>query len=264
MNPFDGLFLQMCGVSAASASFLLFFFWLLQTKTNNAGSVDLGWCLSLLAACLAAFFLGAGIFERKALILFMVLAWSMRLSFLLIHRLLYSADEDPRYAGIRRNWGVKANQNFFYFFQFQAGVAVLLALPFYLSAQNSQPLSGWEMAGFLIWLTGFIGETLSDHQLTVFKRVLANQGKPCDQGLWKYSRHPNYFFEWIVWIGYFVYACGSSWGWVSIFSPLLMLHFLVNVSGIPPAEAQALKTKGQAYCDYQKRTSPFIPWRQRT
>ena len=97
-------------------------------------------------------------------------------------------------------------------------------------------------------------------QLALFKAQPASKGRVCDFGLWKYSRHPNYFFEWLVWIAYFVFALGSPWAWVGLASPLLMLFFLTRMTGIPPAEARALASRGDAYRDYQRRTSAFIPW----
>jgi steroid 5-alpha reductase family enzyme len=96
--------------------------------------------------------------------------------------------------------------------------------------------------------------------LKLFKAQPAAKGRVCDFGLWKYSRHPNYFFEWVVWIGYAVFALGAPLGWIGLASPLLILFFLLCVTGIPPAEARALATRGDAYRDYQRRTSAFIPW----
>lgn len=264
MNPFDSGFWTMALVTGTVSFFIMLFFWLLQLKTRDAGPVDLGWALGLMTASAVSFFLGAGSPERKALVFLMGLLASGRLALLLMARLRRGGAEDPRYQAIRAGWGKNANLNFFFFFEFQAALIVLLALPFFISAQNSAPLSFFEAAGFLLWLTGFLGEALADSQLSVFKKDPANKGKPCEAGLWKFSRHPNYFFEWTIWIGYFVFACGSPWGWVSIVCPLLMLHFLVNVSGIPPAEAQALKTKGDLYRAYQKRTSAFFPWRPKS
>ena len=180
---------------------------------------------------------------------------------MLFGRLIGSAKEDPRYQEIRKNWKNGETWKFFLFFQLQGLIALVLSLPFLITAFNTKPgISSWEMAGFYIWALGFMGEAAADRQLRLFKLNPANQGKPCNTGLWKYSRHPNYFFEWIIWAGYFVFASASPWGWVSIISPLLMLYFLTSVSGIPPAEAQAIRTKGEAYRQYQKATSPFFPW----
>lgn len=87
----------------------------------------------------------------------------------------------------------------------------------------------------------------------------ANKGKICEIGLWNYSRHPNYFFEWLIWVSYFIFALGSPWGWLSIICPLAILYFLLKVTGIPYTEAQMIKSRGQAFIDYQKTTSAFVP-----
>jgi steroid 5-alpha reductase family enzyme len=104
------------------------------------------------------------------------------------------------------------------------------------------------------------GEALADFQLHRFKADPANRGKTCRAGLWNYSRHPNYFFEWLVWCAYALYACASPGGWAGLACPLLMFYFLFRVTGIPLTEAQAVKTKGEDYLDYQRTTSVFVPW----
>lgn len=101
---------------------------------------------------------------------------------------------------------------------------------------------------------------LADRQLARFRADPANKGKVCQAGLWNYSRHPNYFFEWLVWVGYAVFALGSPWGWLGLIAPALMLHFLLNVTGIPMTEELSLKSKGDAYRAYQRTTSAFVPW----
>ena len=117
-----------------------------------------------------------------------------------------------------------------------------------------------EWLGCALWLVALGGETLADRQLAAFKDDPANRGKVCDSGLWRYSRHPNYFFEWLVWVSFFLFALPSPWGWTTIFAPALMLFFLLRVTGIPYTEQQSLRSKGDAYRAYQRVTSPFIPW----
>ena len=112
----------------------------------------------------------------------------------------------------------------------------------------------------MIWLLSLTGEALSDAQLAAFKRAKANHGRVCDVGLWRYSRHPNYFFEWMIWIAYFVFALASAWGWVAAIGPLSILYLLLRVTGIPLTEEQSLRSKGDAYRHYQKTTNAFVPW----
>ena len=112
----------------------------------------------------------------------------------------------------------------------------------------------------VIWLIAVGGESVADWQLKQFRGNPANKGKICQQGLWCYSRHPNYFFEWLVWVSFFVFALGAPWGWTSVFCPALMLFFLLRVTGIPMTEELSVRSKGEAYRQYQRTTSPFVPW----
>ena len=149
----------------------------------------------------------------------------------------------------------------FIFFQIQGVLLAGLSLPFAWICVNANPfISPVEWLGLMLWCGAFVGESVADRQLDRFKSDAANRGKTCRQGLWRYSRHPNYFFEWLMWVAWFLFACGSPLGWLSIYAPLIMLHFLVNVTGIRPTEAQALKSRGADYRRYQETTSPFVPW----
>lgn len=238
----------------------MFCFWLLSLAIKNASVVDIGWALGLVF--LAWFYVhkGPGNLLRSALILLMVTVWGMRLCALLVIRLMRDPVEDKRYQKIRSDWGPGANWKFLALFEFEALLDVLLSLPFFLIAIDPSPRLGlFEITGILLWITGLIGETLADEQLKKFKADPANKARTCDKGLWYFSRHPNYFFEWLMWVGYFVFACASPWGWMAIISPLIMLHVLLNVSGVPLSEAQALATRGENYRRYLESTSLFVP-----
>ncbi len=124
---------------------------------------------------------------------------------------------------------------FFGFFQLQGILAAILCAPFAVVSMNKSPaLSPIEIAGIALWVVAILGEILSDHQLQAFRYKPENKGRVCDVGLWSFSRHPNYFFEWLIWVSYYLFACGASNGWQTIFVPLLMLFFLTKVTGIPP------------------------------
>ena len=169
--------------------------------------------------------------------------------------------EDGRYQQLRRDWGEQLGVKMFFFFQAQAVLLVVLTVPFLLAARNPAP--GWhplEIAGLVLWLVALGGEALADAQLARFKRDPANRGRVCAVGLWRLSRHPNYFFEWLVWIAYALFASASPWGWTTFYCPALMLYFLLVVTGIRYTEDQLLRSKGDAYRAYQRRTSAFIPW----
>jgi steroid 5-alpha reductase family enzyme len=109
-------------------------------------------------------------------------------------------------------------------------------------------------------LIGMVGEAIADWQLEKFKKDPANKGKTCTAGLWNYSRHPNYFFEWLMWIGCATIALASPWGWLGLLSPALILYFLLGATGIPATEAQALRSRGDEYRAYQRSTNAFVPW----
>jgi len=117
-----------------------------------------------------------------------------------------------------------------------------------------------EIAGVCLWCTALAGETVADAQLSAFKRIAANQGQVCDVGLWRCSRHPNYFFEWLVWVAYFLFALGSPLGWLAAIGPASILYLLLRVTGIPLTEEQSIRSKGDAYRRYQATTSAFAPW----
>ena len=180
---------------------------------------------------------------------------------LLSDRILGDKPEDPRYADIRERWGSFIGLKFFFFFQFQGVLVVLLSIPFALLALDPlDRITGYEWAGLLLWAIALGGEMISDAQLKHFKADPDNEGHVCDVGLWHHSRHPNYFFEWLVWVSYFIAALATDYGLWTIICPLVMLFFLLRVTGIPATEAHALQSRGEEYAEYQRTTSMFIPW----
>lgn len=201
-----------------------------------------------------------GLFPR---VLTAVLAgvWSFRLgAYLLSHR-VGGREEDGRYRSFRSKWGDRAQRNFFILFQAQAVFVVLFSLPFI--AAMSAPREGIDSAvllAVLIWLISVGGEALADQQLARFRSRPENKGKTCRMGLWRYSRHPNYFFEWLHWWTYVALCLGSPYWFLSLIGPVLMFVFLFRLTGIPYTEAQALKSRGVDYEQYQRETSVFFPW----
>ena len=137
----------------------------------------------------------------------------------------------------------------------------MLAAPLLAACLNPAPaIHPLEWAGLVLWAVTLAGEAVADRQLEVFRRDPASRGRTCRSGLWRYSRHPNYFFEWLVWVAYFVFALASPWGWATVYCPALMLYFLFRVTGIPATEEQAVRSRGDDYRDYQRTTSAFVPW----
>ncbi|MDO8279159.1 MAG: DUF1295 domain-containing protein, partial [Burkholderiaceae bacterium] len=165
-----------------------------------------------------------------------------------------------RYRHLREHWGGHQGK-FFAFFMFQAALVLLFALPFIAVARNPvQGLTPMLLLGLAIWVFAVVAEGVADRQLARFRAEPANHGRTCRSGLWRYSRHPNYFFEWLHWFSYVALAQGSDLAWLAWSGPVVMYVFLRWISGIPFTEANALRTRGDDYRDYQQRTPMLIPW----
>jgi steroid 5-alpha reductase family enzyme len=248
-----------------AASALMLALWAIQLRTGNAAIVDAGWAFNLpLAAWLYAW-LGHGDPVRTALLVGMYTLWGGRLGGYLLATRVVGRVEEGRYVDLRRRWRTHVAAKFLAFFQAQALLDVLLSLPALVVALNPRPGLGLpELLGLGLWATGLLGEVVADAQLSGFRRNPANHRRTCAEGLWRYSRHPNYFFEWVVWVGYAAFALGSPGGAAALSCPALVLYFLFRVTGIPATEAQALRSRGDAYRRYQQTTSAFVPWFPRT
>jgi steroid 5-alpha reductase family enzyme len=250
---------------AAAVSALMLLLWLIHFPLRNAAIVDAGWAggLALLGVLYAV--MGAGWGLRRAAVATMALIWGGRLALYLLLTRVIGHPEEGRYVQLRREWRTRVPLKFLGFFQFQALLCVLLSTPFLLASRNSAPgLSILEWAATLLWLGAMSGEILADAQLTAFKSDPANRGKVCRTGLWNYSRHPNYFFEWLIWVAFALLALPAPYGFFGMVSPALILFFVLRVTGIPATEAQALRSKGEDYRQYQRTTSAFVPWFQRS
>lgn len=234
----------------------------LSQRLKNAGIVDVAWSFSFGLLCLVFAYIDNGYFPRKALILAVTLSWSIRLGVYLVLRLIGEhPHEDRRYHALRENWGTRAEIMFFLLFQLQGFLIVILSVPFAVAcADPTEFIRTTEWIALGICVLGLAGEIIADAQLQHFKRNPANKDRTCSYGLWNYSRHPNYFFEWIIWCGFFVFVAASPGGWLSFYCPILMLFLLTKVSGVSLAEEHAVKNKGEEYIRYQKNTSAFVPW----
>src|SRR5262249_52979555 len=240
---------------------LMFVLWLIHFPMRNAAIVDAGWAggLAILGVLYAA--MGEGFAARRYLIGGMVALWGFRLAIHLLTDRIIGHPEEGRYQELRRQWKTNTPLRFLLFFEFQALLCLGLSPPFYLASQNPAPaLSIVEYAAVALWALAIAGESFADRQLAAFKRDPANRGKTCRGGLWSYSRHPNYFFEWLIWVAYALFAIGAPYGWIGLISPALILYFLLRVTGIPATEAHALRSRGEEYRRYQETTSAFIPW----
>jgi len=241
---------------------LMLMVWGLALRINNLGIVDIAWSYAF--APVAAFYAATthGDPVRRWLMAGMVGLWSVRLGTHVCVRVVgHHPLEDVRYSEMRGTWKRNFPLQVLFFYQIQAVLVAALSIPFLIACMNSQPgMSPVEYAGTALWLLAVIGEGVADRQLKQFRANPANRGQVCRAGLWNYSRHPNYFFEWLVWVGFFVFALGSPFGCVTIYCPALMLFFLLRVTGIPLTERLSVKSKGDAYREYQRTTSAFVPW----
>jgi steroid 5-alpha reductase family enzyme len=258
------LYLEALAAIAASLSILMTMAWLVQQRTGNSGWVDTIWTFSVgVVGAGSALWpvAGASPNARQWLVAGLVAIWSLRLG---LHIAVRSAEikDDPRYAAFVADWGRDAPRKMFLFLQNQGFGSIPLVFAIFLAARFPDPaLRLQDYLGVLILFTGIAGEALADAQLKQFRERPANQGRVCDAGLWRWSRHPNYFFEWLGWLAYPVIAIAPDYGWgfASLLAPLFMYWILVHVTGIPPLEAQMLRSRGDRYRDYQSRTSAFFP-----
>jgi steroid 5-alpha reductase family enzyme len=233
--------------------------WQGQRRRSNAGIVDVIWAAGVGGSAGYYAVMGDGAALPRVTLAVLGGAWGLRLAMHLWLRVRGEA-EDGRYRHLRVHW--RGDQRrFFLFFQFQAVLIALFSLPFLAVARNQTAgITAWWVAGIVIWLASVGGEWVADRQLARFRAKASNRGTVCRQGLWRYSRHPNYFFEWMHWFAYVCFAVGSPIHWLAWTGPLVMYAFLRWVSGIPYTEAQALRTRGEDYRDYQRTTPMLFPW----
>lgn len=233
--------------------------WAFCVKIKNFSPVDAFWSASI--GLTAIFFLLQNPEIKQLTAAILIYAWSMRLTYHLAKRIRkHHPQEDSRYIFLREHWNSKTNSMFLLFFLAQAISVFLLALPFHIIASDPNPgFTPLSIIGSIVATIGLIGETIADKQMSAFKTQNNDPKAVCQAGLWKYSRHPNYFFESVIWIGFFLFALDSPYGWTTIYAPAIITYLLLKVTGIPPTEASSLKSKGEAFREYQRTTSPFIP-----
>jgi len=246
--------------------------WLAWRSTRNSGWIDTTWTFGLgIVGCAGAFtpsLLTGGVTIRQILVAVLVAVWSLRLGLHIARRTVAILD-DPRYGKVIAQWGADSSRQMFFLAQKQALVSIPLALSMILAAWNPWPdlrLQDW--LGVAVLIVAIAGEGAADAQLRRFRADPANRNRICDVGLWGWSRHPNYFFEWFGWLAYPLLAIDLGgqypWGWAALAGPACMYWLLVHVSGIPPLEAHMLERRRDEFRAYQARTNAFFPAPPRT
>jgi steroid 5-alpha reductase family enzyme len=231
--------------------------WVVGTAIRNVSIVDILWSLFFLVATIAYALQAPTLSERAVVVLVLVAIWAVRLGGYIAWR-NHGKGEDHRYQAIRRNNEPNfALKSAYLVFGLQGVLAWLISLPLFAAVIGDRPLGALDFAGIGLWLIGFLFEAVGDWQLAMFKREPANAGQVMDRGLWRYTRHPNYFGECCLWWGYFLLACGAGAPW-TILSPILMTVLLLRVSGVSLLEKSMLERR-PAYRDYVHRTSAFLP-----
>lgn len=241
--------------------------WAFQRARRNGGWTDAFWSYSVGAVGVAAALCPTGEWAapslRQLAVAGLVALWSLRLGGHIAHRAA-EGPEDARYAELRREWGGAFDSRMFVFLQIQALSGAFLIATIALAAHQPAPgLRIADVAGFILLALSILGEGIADRQLRRFRAYPANRGRVCDVGLWSWSRHPNYFFEWLGWVAYAVVAVDLTGayavGWLALSGPAFIYYLLRHVSGVPLLEASMIASRGDAYRDYQARVSPFFP-----
>ena len=231
--------------------------WLVSIPKRDVSIIDSLWSLFFLLMATIYVLFAPSVGERAYLVFFLVGVWAVRLS-LHITRRNRGEGEDRRYQAIRADhepdfWW----KSLYLVFGLQAILAWIISLPLLAAVLSAGPLGWLDYAAALLWITGFFFEAVGDEQLVEFKRDPANRGKVMDRGLWRYTRHPNYFGEVCMWWGFWLFALAGG-GWWSILSPLLMTFLLVRVSGVAMLEKDIGERRPE-YANYVARTNALVP-----
>jgi steroid 5-alpha reductase family enzyme len=235
--------------------------WLLSLLKRDASVIDAVWGPGFALTAWLYYATNDGAAARGMLVAGLVTVWGLRLGGYILWR-GWGEGEDPRYGAMRESWGARFPLvSLFTVFLLQAVILWVVSIPLWLAARSPQPagLTLLDAAGTLLFLAGLLFESVGDFQLARFKADPGNRGKVLDRGLWRYTRHPNYFGDALVWWGLFVIALATPGSWWSVYSPVLMTFLLMKVSGVALLEKSLAETKPQ-YRDYVERTSAFIPW----
>lgn len=254
----------MSGVFAATAVFVFVYmlaFWGSSLAKRDVSIVDIGWGLGFVGIAAVAFLVGNGWEGRQKLVLLLTALWGLRLAGYLLWR-NWGEAEDYRYQRMRRHHGNRFPiVSLYTVFGLQGLLMWIVSLPVQVAQSAPQPahLTALDLVGTGLWAFGLFFEALGDVQLARFKADPANRGQVMDRGLWRYTRHPNYFGDFCVWWGLFLIAASTGALWAAI-GPLVMSVLLMRVSGVPMLE-RGMEKRRPGYAEYVRRTNAFFPWK---
>jgi steroid 5-alpha reductase family enzyme len=250
------LFVALSGLAVVLCALTLL--WLVSLWLRDASIVDPFWGPGFVLAALTYYLSESSRSERGALVLALVVAWALRLGVHLLRRNRREG-EDPRYRAMRERHGARwAWVSLVRVFWLQGAILWIVSLPLFAAVRSTRPLGTLDLAGAAVFLVGLALETIADLQLARFRADPSSRGTVLDRGLWRYSRHPNYFGDALVWWGLWLVAAAGG-GWWTVFSPVAMTYLLLRVSGVPLLEA-GLRASRPGYAEYARRTSAFVPW----
>jgi steroid 5-alpha reductase family enzyme len=253
--------LTVMSITLAATAGLMLGVWLLSLVKRDASIVDTFWGLGFVLIAGVCCAIGEGYEPRRVLITALTTAWGLRLASHIFWR-NKGKGEDFRYKAMRERYGKRFPVVSLYsVFAVQALLMWLISLPLQIGETSREPamITWLDWAGAIVWLIGFAFESIGDLQLARFKAESKNKGKVMDRGLWRYTRHPNYFGDALLWWGFFLIALNITLGVWTVISPLIMTGLLMKVSGVALLEKTLIKTKPE-YRDYVRRTNAFFPW----
>lgn len=265
MEPESGIFasdpLPLVLAAYLVMTVVMTLLWAVQRKIRNAALGDVGWCVGLVGTVMWYASQADSSSDRIFLTVMLATLYAGRLGLHILLNRVIGKQEDARYRRLREEWGDAESAKMLAYFLLQALAVAAFSLPFLVLLWNPRPPSALvELIGLLIWGVAVAGEARADRQLAHFRADPRNQGQVYREGLWKYSRHPNYFFEWLHWCSYVVMTLGAP-GWIFTWvGPIGMGWALLKITGIPRTEAQALSSRGEEYKAYQATTNAFFPW----
>lgn len=241
---------------------IMFIGWIISYKTKDATMMDILWSFCMLSSTIFIYLSLNNFYITQSIIALLAAFWSIRLMVYLSKRWMKSKTEDSRYKSLRKSAGANSNLYIFLSYQLQAIFVVIFIIPIAISLlENKTSTTLFDIIGICVFIFAITGEYIADNQLYKFKQNHSSTDT-CNIGLWKYSRHPNYFFEWLHWFSYVFFSINSDLLWVSIISPFIILFFLFKITGITHVEREALKNKPD-YKNYMKTTSKFFLWRNK-